>query len=97
MVNNTNIVLIPKCDNLVSMHDWTPISLCNVIYKILSKVLANRLKHVFPYSISIEQLAFVLGRSILNEFSHYMKCKIKGKQGEMGLKIDINKAYDKVD
>jgi hypothetical protein len=102
-MNNTNIVLIPKVENLTSMKDLRPISLCNVLYKIISKVLANRLKPLLTRYISIEQSAFVEGRSILDnvmvamETIHHMKSKTKGKVGEVALKIDISKAYDIVD
>lgn len=65
-VDETNIVLIHKCDQSSSMGDWRPISLCNMIYKILSKMLANRLKRVLHKCISIEQPAFIAGRSILD-------------------------------
>jgi hypothetical protein len=102
-LNETNIVLIPKVDNPMSMKDLRPISLCNVLYKILSKVLANRLKPLLNRYIFIEQSAFVADRSILDnvmvamETIHHMKCKVKGKVGEEALKIDISKAYDRVD
>jgi hypothetical protein len=102
-LNDTNIVLIPKVDNPTSMKDLRPISLCNVLYKILSKVLANRLKPLLNRYISAEQSAFIADRSILDnvmvamETIHHMKCKVKGKVGEVALKIDISKAYDRVE
>lgn len=98
----TNIVLIPKCDEPKSMKDLQPISLCNVLYKIVSKVLANRLRKVIGKLISEEQSAFIAGHSILDnaliaiEFVHFMKCQTKGKNGDVALKIDISKAYDKI-
>ena len=47
-INNTNIVLIPKVKQPEKMSNFRSISLCNVIYKIISKVLANRLKQILP-------------------------------------------------
>jgi hypothetical protein len=102
-LNSTNIALIPKGDNQVSMKDWRPIALCNVLYKVVAKVLANRLKEVLDKCISDNQSAFVPGRSILDnamaaiEIVHFMKTKTRGKQGEVALKLDISKAYDRLD
>ena len=102
-VNHTNICLIPKHQNSRNMKDYRPIALCNVNYKILAKVLANRLKKLLPRIISQEQSAFVSGRSITDnvlvafEIIHYMKRKNKGKQGDVAYKINISKAYDKID
>ncbi|CAJ2636477.1 unnamed protein product [Trifolium pratense] len=102
-LNSTNIALIPKGDSQASMKDWRPISLCNVLYKIVAKVLANRLKPILEKCISENQSAFVPGRSILDnataaiEIIHYMKSKTKGKKGEVALKLDISKAYDRID
>jgi hypothetical protein len=58
-LNETNICLIPKCENPISMKDMRPISLCNVLYKMVSKVLANRLKVCIDKCVSEEQSAFV--------------------------------------
>ncbi|CAH9084787.1 unnamed protein product [Cuscuta epithymum] len=102
-MGETNIVLIPKSENPSSMKDFRPISLCNVVYKILAKVLANRLKSILPKCISKEQSGFVSGRFIMDnvlvasEIIHYLKCKTRGIQGAAALKIDIIKAYDRID
>lgn len=101
-LNITNIALIPKGSSQVSMKDWRSIALRNVLYKIILKVLANRLKHVLSQCISDSQSAFVLGRSILDnvmvaiEFLHFMQTKIRGEDKYVALKLDISKAYDRM-
>ncbi|KAF5460460.1 hypothetical protein F2P56_020324 [Juglans regia] len=70
---------------------------------LISKVLANRLKLILPQIISPTQSAFVSGRLILDNVivafvaMHSMSCKIKGLQGYMSLKLDMSKAYDRVE
>lgn len=102
-LNDTNVVLIPKKDNADNMKDLHHIALCNVLYKIMAKVLANRLKSILPVTISKNQSAFVLGRSITDnvlvafEVLHFMKRKNHGAVGEVALKLDVSKAYDRVD
>jgi hypothetical protein len=85
------------------MKDWRPIALCNVLYKLLSKVLENRLKKILHKCIADLQSAFVPGRSIMDnalvaiELVHYMKTKTKGNEKIVALKLDISKAYDRID
>lgn len=61
-INSTHVVLIPKVPNLEFIGQFQPISLCNYFYKILSKVLVNRLRLLLPELISRSHNAFVSGR-----------------------------------
>ncbi|XP_021834215.1 uncharacterized protein LOC110774005 [Prunus avium] len=101
--NHTNIAIIPKVRDPELPSQYRPISLCNNAYKILSKILANRLKVVLPHLISHQQNAFIPGRQIqdnilvAHEVFHYLRLKRRGKVGELGLKLDMEKAYDRVE
>ncbi|KAL8093893.1 hypothetical protein AgCh_035686 [Apium graveolens] len=102
-LQGTNIVLIPKKYNPVYMTDIHPMSLCNMVYNIISNVLANRMKQVIESIISKFQSAFISRRLITDnimiafEVMHYMRRKTKGKDYWMALKLDMSKAYDRVE
>ena len=102
-INATNIALIPKVSNPTRIIEFRPISLCNVIYKLIAKVLANQMKKVLPAIISSTQSAFVPGRLITDnilvafEALHTMDGRMKGREGYMALKLDMNKAYDRIE
>ena len=101
-INHTFITLIPKVKSSEKISEFRPISLCNVIYKLVSKVLANRLQEVLPGIILENQSAFQAGRLITDnilmayETLHYMKHQ-PGKGGFMALKLDMSKAYDRIE
>ncbi|KAL0433824.1 UNVERIFIED_CONTAM: putative mitochondrial protein [Sesamum latifolium] len=101
--NYTYIVVIPKCPNPEHVTQFGPISLCNISYKIASMMIANRLKPFMNDIISESQSAFVLGRLITDsilvayEINHYLAHKHWGSVGHVALKLDLTKAYDRVE
>ncbi|CAN6687217.1 unnamed protein product [Malus baccata var. baccata] len=102
-LNATHVVLIPMVPNPEMVSQFRPISLCNYSYKVPSKVLANRLKVVLPNIISPSQNAFVANRQIhdnigiAHEMFHFLKGRKAKTKYELGFKIDMQKAYDRVE
>ncbi|KAM1949581.1 hypothetical protein ACFX15_009620 [Malus domestica] len=102
-INFTYVSLIPKTKQPEEVTQFRPISLCNVLFRIISKVLANRLKVVIPKIISQTQSAFVPGRNIsdntilASEVANYLFRRRRGKKGFASLKLDISKAYDRIE
>jgi hypothetical protein len=100
--NHTHITLILKQSGSHTVHHFRPISLCNIVYKIITKILANKLKSMLPNIISPMQYAFVPSRNIqdntilAHELLHSFKNK-KGKGGFMFLNMDMEKSFDKME
>lgn len=96
-LNATFIALIPKEAEPITPDKYRPIALCNIIYKILSKIIASRLKSLLPLIISPKQSGYVEGRQITDgivlthEIIHSLK---QSKKPGMLLKIDLSKAFD---
>ena len=102
-LNHTFITLILKVKRPEYVIEFRPIALCNILYKLVSKVLVNRLKKVLPHIISESQSAFQSNKAISDnilvafETLHHMKRKKSGKMGFMALKLDMSKAYDRLE
>lgn len=101
-LNETLITLIPKCPKADCLAAFKPISLCNTVYKVVTKIIVKRLRPLLSGLISPLQTAFVPGRLgmdnmiITQEIIHTMSKK-KGKIGYMAIKIDLEKAYDRLE
>ncbi|XP_027337278.1 uncharacterized protein LOC113850972 [Abrus precatorius] len=100
-VNDTAINLISKINNPDSLKQFKPIFLCNVSYKIITKLLANRIRGTLPHIISARQTSFIPGRQgidntiILQELLHSINT-LKASSRFMVIKIDLEKAYDRL-
>ncbi|KAL9663876.1 hypothetical protein QQ045_019269 [Rhodiola kirilowii] len=102
-MNDTLITLIPKTKKPATFDEFRPISLCNVAMKVITKALANRLKEVLREIISISQSAFVPGRLITDniliahELISYMRTRAHVGTGYCCIKLDMSKAYDRME
>ncbi|KAK5826026.1 hypothetical protein PVK06_020931 [Gossypium arboreum] len=101
--NFTNIVFIPKFSNPMNLGNFRLISLCNVLCKIVAKMIVNRFKSIISSCSDGAQSAFGPDRLILDnmflayEIFHTFRQKKFGKKGFMALKLDMSKAYDRVE
>lgn len=101
-LNTTFITLIPKCKNPEYLANYRPISLCNSVYKVISKVLVAKIRPFLSNIISPIQTAFVPGRRgvdnvVIAQDLIYTMDKMKGKEGYMAIKVDLEKVYDRLE
>lgn len=96
--NSTAISLIPKTSNPSRLEDFRPIACCGVLYKIISKLMAGKLKNVIEDLVSTNQSGFIPGRSITDRIlvaddivRNYHR---DGISKRCTIKIDVRKAYD---
>lgn len=98
-LNNSVLALIPNRRECRTFRDYRPISLCNTVYKVIAKVMANRLKKILCKIIAPNQNGFILGRKItgsillISEVVHSLKVN---HTSSMVIKVDVCKVYDKV-
>lgn len=97
--NATFVALIPKKVGAFELKDFRPISLISGIYKVLAKLLAERLKKVVDKLVNKHQMAFIKGRQIMDAALIASECvdsRLKGVEPGVMCKLDIEKAYDHV-
>jgi hypothetical protein len=98
-LNATFFALIPKISRPKNFNDFRPISLCNFAYKVISKIIASRIKDKLANCIYLEQFGFLKDRLIFDAVGISQEClqtaKLK-KQNFVFLKLDLKKDYDNV-
>ena len=99
---HTNVVLIPKVAHPENITQFRPISLCNTLYKLLSRILVHRLKPYMAEIINPCQAGFVPGRRtsdniiLVQEIIRTLRYQ-KGRTGYVAIKLDLEKAYDRLE
>ncbi|GKC76205.1 putative reverse transcriptase domain, reverse transcriptase zinc-binding domain protein, partial [Tanacetum coccineum] len=100
-LNHNIIALIPKVASPSRINDYRPISCCKVLFKCISKIIANRIKGSLAFLISPNQSAFVLGRRISDNILLTQKLMhnyhLDRSPPRCAFKVDIQNAYDTVD
>ena len=102
-INHTHLRLIPKILAPKTVADYRPLALCNVYYKIISKVITRRLQPVLDFIIAEKQSAFLAGRvitdniMITHETLHFLKRSGATKRCSMAVKTDMSNAYDRLE
>ncbi|KAK2655074.1 hypothetical protein Ddye_008126 [Dipteronia dyeriana] len=101
-MNDTLVTLIPKKKVTEQIADFRAINICNVLYKIVSKTIANHFRLVLDEVISEAQSAFILGQLIFDNILVSFECmhrikRWKRKHGSMAIKLDMSKVYDRVE
>ncbi|XP_074299345.1 uncharacterized protein LOC141630421 [Silene latifolia] len=98
--NSTLLVLVPKKETLSFVLEYRPIACCTTFYKVVSKMLANRLREVLPSLIGWDQAAFVKNSDLFDNSSHAHELTTKYSRARITprclLKVDIKKAFDSV-
>lgn len=101
-LNRTNMALIPKIAGPETLGSYRPISLCNTVYKLVTKIIVARLRPHLDKLVSPMQSAFISGRKgvdnaiVVQELIHTISSK-KGRVGFLAIKVDLEKAYDKIE
>lgn len=102
-INETDLVLVPKINDPEVVSHYRPICLCNICCKVILKMTTNRMKIILPKITLKNQRVFISRRLIhdniliAHEAFHYLKGKKKGRKYEMAVKIDMSKAYDRLE